>query len=59
VATFNGRTCTPPRIRGCRPEPIPLRTGGWGVPIGLDGSSSTGYVSDNVDGTVSMFALKR
>ena len=59
VATFNGRARTPAHIRGCRPEPIPLRMGGWGVSIGLDGSSSTGYVSDNVDGTVSMFALKR
>jgi hypothetical protein len=43
VATFNGRA-RPARIRGCRPEPKPLRLGGWGVPIGLDGSSSTGYV---------------
>jgi YVTN family beta-propeller protein len=58
VATLNGRACTPAHTCGCRPEPIPLRMGGWGVSIGLDDSSSTGYVSDNVDGTVSMFALK-
>lgn len=59
VAAFDGRTCTARNSHGCRPKPIPLRMGGWGVSIGLDGSSSTGYVSDNVDGTVSMFALKR
>jgi YVTN family beta-propeller protein len=59
VTTFNGRACTASNIHGCRPEPVPLRMGGWPVSIALDGASSTGYVADNVDGTVSMFALNR
>jgi YVTN family beta-propeller protein len=59
VARIDGRACTPTHISGCRPEPIPGRMGGFGGAVALDGSSSTAYVPNNDDGTVSMFALER
>jgi hypothetical protein len=71
MSLIGGDTCNGQDPGGCsQPAPaVPVeqfpfglavdRMGGWGVSIGLDGSASTGYVSDNVDGTVSMFELKR
>ena len=58
VARIDGRACTPTHTSGCRPQPISLRMGGFGGAVALDPSSSTAYVPNNDDGTVSMFALE-
>ena len=49
--------CNAHDLAGCEPRPLPLRIGGWPSTIALDGQEQTGYVTDNVDGTVSMFSL--
>jgi YVTN family beta-propeller protein len=50
-------TCNAHELAGCAPKPLPARMGGWPSTIALDGQEQTGYVTDNVDGTVSMFPL--
>jgi DNA-binding beta-propeller fold protein YncE len=57
VATINGRRCSASGGANCRPQPIPLRMGGFGGAIALDPSSNTAYVPDDGDGEVSFFGF--
>jgi YVTN family beta-propeller protein len=55
VATLDGNTCNASHPNNCRVTIVPKRMGGWPVFATVDESSGTVYVSDNVDGTVSLF----
>jgi DNA-binding beta-propeller fold protein YncE len=59
LAIINGTTCDGHLASGCHPRLIPARTGGWPADIGVDPASRTMYVTNNVDGTVSLFHLGR
>jgi DNA-binding beta-propeller fold protein YncE len=58
VATIDGRWCTATVQTGCRPTPVPERMGGFGGAVALDPTAGTGYIPNNDDGTVSVFALR-
>ncbi|MBA3832589.1 MAG: YncE family protein [Chthoniobacterales bacterium] len=55
VAVLDGNTCTAAHPNDCHVRIVPKRMGGWPVFATVDASSGTVYVSDNVDGTVSLF----
>lgn len=57
MAWIDAGGCNAHDLAGCEPKPIPVRMGGWPQSIALDDQVQTGYVTDNVDGTVSMFSL--
>jgi YVTN family beta-propeller protein len=59
VAVINGAACNGQITSDCRPRVIPAKTGGWPSDIGLDPASGTMYVTDNVDGAMSLFRLRR
>ena len=58
VAVINGAACNGHVAYDCRPRVIPARTGGWPSDIGLDHGSRTIYVTNNEDGTMSLFHLR-
>jgi YVTN family beta-propeller protein len=58
VAVINGAACNGHVANDCLPRVIPARTGGWPSDIGLDHGSRTIYVTNNEDGTMSLFHLK-
>jgi YVTN family beta-propeller protein len=59
IAVINGAACNGRQTSDCRPRLIPVRTGGWPADIGLDPAARTMYVTDNVDGNMSLFSLRR
>jgi hypothetical protein len=59
AAVINGAACNGQITSDCRPRVIPAKTGGWPADIGLDPASGTMYVTDNVDGAMSLFRLRR
>ena len=56
VVVINGRACRGGNTAGGQAKVVPLRMGGWPVALTVDESSGTVYVSNNVDGTVSLFS---
>jgi DNA-binding beta-propeller fold protein YncE len=59
VAVINGAACNGQITSDCSPRVIPAKPGGWPSDIGLDHASGTMYVTDNVDGAMSLFRLRR
>jgi DNA-binding beta-propeller fold protein YncE len=58
VVVINGRACRGGNTAGCQAKVVPLRMGGWPIALTIDESSGTVYVSNNVDGTVSLFSAR-
>ena len=58
VLVINGRACRGGNTTGCQAKVVPLRMGGWPLAVTVDESSGTVYVSNNVDGTVSLFSAR-
>jgi len=56
VAVIDGSVCTGSNTSHCQASIVSLRMGGHVAIAGLDDSSGTVYVSNNADGTVSLFA---
>jgi YVTN family beta-propeller protein len=57
VVVINGRACRGGNTTGCQAKVVPLRMGGWPLALTVDESSGTVYVSNNLDGTVSLFSV--
>ena len=57
VAVIDGAHCNGQVTSDCRARVIPVKTGGWPADIGLDPAAGTIYVTDNVDGTMSLLHL--
>jgi len=57
VAVIDGSACNTTRTKGCRPDTIPLRMGGFGGSIAIDQAAHTAYVPNNDDANVSFFRL--
>ena len=58
VVVINGRACRGGNTTGCQAKVVPLRMGGFPVALTVDESSGTVYVSNNADGTVSLFSAR-
>jgi YVTN family beta-propeller protein len=58
VVVINGRACRGGNTADCQATVVPLRMGGWPLAATVDESSGTVYVSNNVDGTVSLFSAR-
>ena len=58
VVVINGRACRGGNTAGCQAKVVPLRMGGFPVVLTVDESSGTVYVSNNDDGTVSLFSAR-
>lgn len=57
VVVINGRACRGGNTAGCQAKVVPLRAGGFPAALTVDESSRTVYVSNNDDGTVSLFSV--
>jgi DNA-binding beta-propeller fold protein YncE len=55
VVWLDGNTCTASDLSGCRPNVVPRRMGGFALCSELSDASSTIYVTNNADATVSIF----
>jgi DNA-binding beta-propeller fold protein YncE len=58
VVVVNGRACHGGNTTGCQAKVVPLRMGGFTLALTLDESSGTVYVSNNSEGTVSLFSAR-
>src|SRR5262245_2307920 len=58
VVVINGRACRGGNTTGCQAKVVPLRMGGFTLALTVDESSGTVYVSNNEDGTVSLFSAR-
>ena len=58
IVVINGRACRGGNTAGCQAKVVPLRMGGWPIALTIDESSGTVYVSNNVDGTVSLLSAR-
>ena len=58
VVVVNGRACRGGNTTGCQAQVVPLRMGGFTLALTLDESSGTVYVSNNSEGTVSLFSAR-
>ncbi len=57
VAVIDGNACNATRTKGCQPDTIPVRMGGFGGSIAIDQAAHTAYVPSNGDANVSFFRL--
>jgi hypothetical protein len=57
VVVIKGRACRGGNTAGCQAKVVPLRMGGFPVALTVDESSGTVYVSNDDDGTVSLFSV--
>lgn len=55
VVWLDGSSCTPSDLSGCRANVVPRRMGGFTLCSELSDSSSTIYMTNNADATVSVF----
>jgi YVTN family beta-propeller protein len=58
VVVVNGRACRGGNTANCQAQVVPLRMGGFTLALTLDESSGTVYVSNNSEGTVSLFSAR-
>ncbi len=55
VVTLNGSACRAGDVDDCHPEIVPGRMGGFPVDATVDEATGTVYVTNDTDGTVSLF----
>jgi hypothetical protein len=56
LEVFDGATCNAVRHSGCGQNPAAVPAGGWPGDIAVNPATGTVYMTDNVDGEVSVFA---
>jgi len=57
VAVIDGNACNATNPKGCHPDTIPVRMGGFGGSIAIDQAAHTAYVPNDGDANVSFFRL--
>ncbi len=59
VVVLDGNVCRANHVNQCVPKIVPKRMGGFALVAEVDESSGTVYVTNNAEGTVSVFAESR
>jgi DNA-binding beta-propeller fold protein YncE len=58
ISIIDGTACNAQTTIGCQQHTATIETGGWPTNLTIDASTTTAYVSDNVDATISIINIE-